>query len=263
MVFKELKITGCEELTCCFQNEDRLLQHLISLGCLSIENNSILVEKLGIEAEQLVELQILDCNIERLELSKCGRLLMVPEGYHHLRSLQELHISKCSRLVSFPDVGLSPCLQVIVIRYCDSLLHFTKYQISPSLRRIEIANCVNLKSLIEIEEEMGDGSFSSCLGHLKIRNCPSLMCLLRKGQLPKTLRKLEIWGCGQLKLISERFLDGSCQLEEIIIWDCPLPKPEILTRGTVQPHQSSVIKCCGLSKSCFVAENECACGQEI
>nr|XP_011470648.1 PREDICTED: putative disease resistance RPP13-like protein 1 [Fragaria vesca subsp. vesca] len=50
---KELRITGCEELTCCFQNEDRLLQHLISLGRLCIEDNSILVEKLGIEAEQL------------------------------------------------------------------------------------------------------------------------------------------------------------------------------------------------------------------
>ncbi|KAL6131834.1 hypothetical protein ACLB2K_070207 [Fragaria x ananassa] len=92
---KELKITGCEELICCFQNEDRLLQHLISLNELYIEDNSILVEKLGIEVEQLVQLQILNCNIERLELSKCGSLVKVPEGLHHLRSLQELHINKC------------------------------------------------------------------------------------------------------------------------------------------------------------------------
>ncbi|XP_004309058.1 PREDICTED: putative disease resistance RPP13-like protein 1-like [Fragaria vesca subsp. vesca] len=112
---KELKITGCEELTRCFQNEDRLLQHLISLGRLYIEDNSILVEKLGIEAEQLVQLQILDCKIERLELSKCGSLVKVPEGLHHLRSLQELHISECSSLVSFPDVGLPPCLQELHI----------------------------------------------------------------------------------------------------------------------------------------------------
>ncbi|KAL6131876.1 hypothetical protein ACLB2K_070249 [Fragaria x ananassa] len=111
----KLKITGCEELTRCFQNKDRLLQHLISLGRLYIEDNSILVEKLGIEAEQLVQLQILDCKIERLELSKCGSLVKVPEGLHHLRSLQELHISECSSLVSFPDVGLPPCLQELHI----------------------------------------------------------------------------------------------------------------------------------------------------
>nr|XP_011470437.1 PREDICTED: putative disease resistance protein At3g14460 [Fragaria vesca subsp. vesca] len=218
---KELKITGCEELTCCFQNEDRLLQHLISLGRLYIEDNSILVEKLGIEAEQLVQLQILDCNIERLELRKCGRLLMVPEGYHHLRSLQELRISHCSSLVSFPDVGLPPCLQVIVIKDCESLLHFAKYQIPPSLKRIGIKRCGNLKSLIEKEEEVGNGSSSSCLEHLRIIECPSLMCLLCKGQLPRSLEQLDIQECGQLELISERFLDDSCQLELIYIFDCP------------------------------------------
>ncbi|KAL6123344.1 hypothetical protein ACLB2K_075866 [Fragaria x ananassa] len=144
---KELKITGCEELTCSFQNEDRILQHLISLGRLYIEDNSILVEKLGIEAEQLVQLQI-------LEISKCGRLVKVPEGLHHLTSLKELRISRCSSLVSFPDVGLPPCLQGIRIKFCDSLLHFAKYQIPPSLESIEIRNCGNLKLLIEKEEEV-------------------------------------------------------------------------------------------------------------
>nr|XP_011470104.1 PREDICTED: putative disease resistance protein At3g14460 isoform X3 [Fragaria vesca subsp. vesca] len=218
---KELKITGCEELTCCFQNDDRLLQHLISLGRLCIEDNSILVEKLGIEAEQLVQLQILDCNIERLELSKCGSLVKVPEGLHHLRSLQGLYISECSSLVSFPDVGLPPCLQVIEIWYCGSLSHFAKYQISPSLKKIEIRNCGNLKSLIEKEEEVGNGSSSSCLDHLQISKCPSLMCLLCKGQLPRSLKQLRIEFCGQLELITDRFLDDSCQLKEIFIVNCP------------------------------------------
>ncbi|KAL6131690.1 hypothetical protein ACLB2K_070064 [Fragaria x ananassa] len=220
---KELKITGCEELTCCFQNEDRLLQHLISLGRLYIEDNSILVEKLGIEAEQLVQLQILDCNIEHLELSKCGSLVKVPERLHHFRSLQELHISKCFSLVSFPDVGLPSCLQVIVIEDCEYLLYFAKYQISPNLKRIEIENCGNLKSLIEKEEEVGNGSSSSssCLERLMIRECSSLMCLLCKGQLPRSLKQLLITCCGQLELITERFLDDSCQLEEIHIWKYP------------------------------------------
>ncbi|XP_061997667.1 putative disease resistance protein At3g14460 [Rosa rugosa] len=165
---KELKITGCEELTCSFQNEDRLLQHLISLGRLCIEDNSALVEKLGKEAEQLVQLQILDCKLERLELSKCGSLLKVPEGLHHLASLQVLHIKGCSSLVSFPDVGLPPCLKV-----------------------------------------------------LEISDCPSLLFLLCKGQLPRALKQLLISNCRQLESITERFLDDTCQLEQIDISSCP------------------------------------------
>ncbi|XP_061996651.1 putative disease resistance RPP13-like protein 1 [Rosa rugosa] len=220
---KELNITGCEELTCSsFQHEDRLLQHLISLGSLYIEDNSALVEKLGKEAEQLVQLQILDCKLKRLELSKCGTFLKVPEGLHHLTSLQELHIKGCSSLVSFPDVGLPPCLKVIEIQNCDSLLHFAKYQIAPSLRRIGIRECEKLKSLIEKKEVVVDSSCSSyCLEYLQIRNCPSLLSLLCKPQLSRALKQLRIWDCEQLELITERFLDDTCQLEEIHITTCP------------------------------------------
>ncbi|XP_061998923.1 disease resistance protein TAO1-like [Rosa rugosa] len=218
---KELKISGCEELTCSFQNEDRLLQHLISVGRLYIEDNSGLVEKLGKEAEQLVQLQILDCKLECLELSKCGSLLKVPEGLHNLTSLQKLCINQCSSLVSFPDVGLPPCLKVIEIRKCDSLLHFAKYQIPPSLRRIEIQECENLKSLIEKEEVVVDDSCSYCLEYLQIWKCPSLLFLLCKSQLPMALKELKIWDCRQLELITERFLDDTYQLEELGIMHCP------------------------------------------
>ncbi|XP_050385072.1 putative disease resistance protein At3g14460 [Argentina anserina] len=219
---KKLKITDCEELTRSFQCEDSLLQHLNSLGRLCIEENSALVEKLGEEAERLLQLQMLDCKIERLELSKCGSLLKVPEGLHHLTSLKELRINECSSFVSLPDAGLPPGLQVIKIQKCNSLLHFAKYQIPLSLKRMEINNCEKLKSLLEKEEEVGDRGSSSCrLEHLDIHSCPSLMCLLRKGQLPNALKQLQIWDCGQLDLIAERFLDDTCQLETILIWDCP------------------------------------------
>ncbi|KAK9914081.1 hypothetical protein M0R45_037879 [Rubus argutus] len=217
---KYLGITGCEELMSSFQNEGRLLQHLISLDRLHIEDNSALVEKLGKEAEQLLQLRILDCKLESLVLRNCRSLLKVPEGLHHLTSLQDLGIYECSNLVSFPDVGLPSSLKRITIRKCDSLLYFARYQIPSSLERIEIKYCENLKSLIETEEVVVESSSSYCLEFLAIGECPSLMSLLFKSQLPRALKQLHIWNCSLLELITDRFLDDS-QLEQIHITTCP------------------------------------------
>ncbi|CAL2237288.1 unnamed protein product [Prunus armeniaca] len=85
-----LKIGGCEELTSSLKNEDRVLQHLISLDRLVIEGNSSLLEKLGKEAEELLQLQILTCKLKYLRLYECAILSKVPEGLHHLTALQDL-----------------------------------------------------------------------------------------------------------------------------------------------------------------------------
>ncbi|PRQ21241.1 putative P-loop containing nucleoside triphosphate hydrolase, leucine-rich repeat domain, L [Rosa chinensis] len=217
---KSLEVTGCEELTSSFKNEDRLLQNLISLGYLWIEDNSTLVEKLGKEVEELLQLQIPGCKLEYMRLVECRSLLKLPEGLHHLTYLQELHINRCSSLVSFPDKGLPPSLKVIKIDGCKSLLYFARYHIPSSLRRIEIWDCENLKSFIEKEGEVVIGS-SHCLEFLEIRQCPSMMSLLCKGQLPMELKSLQVSECRQLELIADRFLENSCQLEELAIWECP------------------------------------------
>ncbi|KAI5341968.1 hypothetical protein L3X38_009843 [Prunus dulcis] len=65
-----LTIGGCEELTLSLKNEDRVLQHLISLDRLVIEGNSSLLEKMGKEAEELLQLQILTSKLKYLELYK-------------------------------------------------------------------------------------------------------------------------------------------------------------------------------------------------
>ncbi|KAI5341988.1 hypothetical protein L3X38_009863 [Prunus dulcis] len=65
-----LTIGGCEELTFSLKNEDRVLQHLISLDRLVIEGNSSLLEKMGKEAEELLQLQILTSKLKYLELYK-------------------------------------------------------------------------------------------------------------------------------------------------------------------------------------------------
>ncbi|CAL9004237.1 unnamed protein product [Prunus brigantina] len=68
----------------------RVWQHLISLDRLVIEGNSSLLEKLGKEAEELLQLQILTCKLKYLRLCECASLSKVPEGLHHLTALQDL-----------------------------------------------------------------------------------------------------------------------------------------------------------------------------
>ncbi|KAM1099045.1 hypothetical protein ACFX15_005429 [Malus domestica] len=191
---RDLKISGCEEVTSSLKNEEgRLLQQLTSLGSLEIEDNSRLVEELGKEAE---ELQILECRIECLELKKCQNLLKVPKG---LNQLSSLGIHKCSSLVSF--------------------------QIPQNLRRIEITWCKSLKSLVD-EEAVGSSwsSFShSCLEYLSIQGCESLTSLSLSGQLHRTLKHLEIENCDRLELIAGDgfFRDNTNDcLEYIRIWNC-------------------------------------------
>ncbi|CAL9004229.1 unnamed protein product [Prunus brigantina] len=223
---------------------------MISLDELVIEGNSSLLEKLGKEAEELLQLQILTCKLKYLGLYNCASLSKVPKGLHHLTALQDLKIDGCSSLVSFPDVGLPPSLQdlkivgcsslvsfpdvglppsleVIRIQECDSLLYFAKYQIPPNLRRIQIERCKILKSLVEKEEDSSSSSSAShiSLEDLEIRGCESLTSLSLRAQLfPRALKCLEISHCGELQLItSDEFAHDNTNycLEFIRISDCP------------------------------------------
>ena len=222
---RELKINGCEELMSSLKNEGRLLQQLTSLGRLEIEDNSPLVEELGKEAEELLQLQILECKLECLELNKCENLLNLPKGLNQLSSLQELCIHKCPRLVFFPDVNLPPSLTDIKITECHSLIYLVKFQIPQNLRRIQIRDCKSLKSLVD-EEVISSSPLSSshiCLEYLKIQNCQSLTSLSLSGHLLRTLKHLEIYDCLQLELIVEdefsRY-NTNHSLEYIRIWKC-------------------------------------------
>ncbi|CAN6693361.1 unnamed protein product [Malus baccata var. baccata] len=220
---RDLKISGCEEVTSSLKNEGRLLQQLTSLGSLKIEDNSRLVEELGKEAE---ELQTLECRIECLELNKCQNLLKVPKGLNQLSSLQELRIHKCSSLLSFPDVGLPPSLKDIQITDCHSLIYFAKFQIPQNLRRIEIEDCKSLKSLVDEEEceRLGliaqNGFFSDntnhCLEYIRICSCQNLKSLPDGLCHLSNLQTLRIEYCGSLVSIPR--LSGG--LREILITKC-------------------------------------------
>ncbi|KAB2607318.1 disease resistance RPP13-like protein 1 [Pyrus ussuriensis x Pyrus communis] len=205
---RDLKINGCEKLTSSWKNEGRLLQRLTSLGRLEIEDNSRLVEELGEEAEELLQLEILECKLECLEIKKCENLLKLPKGLNQLSSLQELRIYECSSLVSFPDVGLPPSLKDIDIRKCHSLIYFAKFQIPQNLRRIRIEDCKSLKSLVDEEEceRLGliapNGFFSDntnhCLEYIGISRCQNLKSLPDGLCHLSNLQELHIYGCGSL-----------------------------------------------------------------
>ncbi|CAN6556200.1 unnamed protein product [Malus baccata var. baccata] len=248
---RDLKINGCEKLTSSLKNEGRLLQRLTSLSRLEVKDNSPLVEELGEEAEELLQLQLLDCKLEFLELKKCENLLKLLKGLNQLSSLQELRIHKCSSLVSFPDVGLPPSLKDIDIRFCDSLIYFAKFQIPQNLRRIYISDCKSLKALVDEEEceRLGliapNGFFSNtnhCLESIEIWNCQNLKSLpdglchlinlqtltigfcgslvsiprLSGGRRPSNLRKIWIRDCEKLEALPEDMHNLNC-LEKLSI----------------------------------------------
>ncbi|KAL9407232.1 hypothetical protein Peur_004204 [Populus x canadensis] len=164
--FKNLKITGCQEITDFWQNGVRLLQHLSSLRYLKIRSCSRLVSFGAEEDGQELKLG-LPCSLEMLKLIDCESLQR-PLILHGLRSLEELHIEKCAGLVSFVQTTL-PC----------------------TLKRLCISCCDNLQYLLE-EGKDANISSTSLLEYLDIRNCPSLKCLLSRRKLPAPLRQLVI-----------------------------------------------------------------------
>ncbi|BFG20296.1 hypothetical protein CerSpe_065700 [Prunus speciosa] len=220
----KLTIGGCEELTSSLKNEDRVLQHLISLDHLFIEGNSSLLEKLGKEAEELLQLQILTCKLKYLHLYRCASLSKVPEGLHHLTALQELEIDGCSSLVYFPDVGLPPSLQDLKISRCSSLVSFPDVGLPPSLQDLKISRCSSLVSFpdVGLPPSLQDLKISRCsslvsfpdvglppsLEIIRIEECDSLL-YFAKYQIPPNLRRIEIYRCKSLKSLVEKEEDSS------------------------------------------------------
>lgn len=228
-----LKFVGCEELMYLWQNEICLEKPLKGLHSL------ISLRKLSVE----------DCPSLTSFLQFC-----------FLSILSELKIHNCNALASLP-AGMkhnNACLKSLWVGGCHSLTSIVQGQLPSSLNILQIRNCRKLHCLLDDKEDTSVPSSSSCsimhgendnpstslLQYLYVYNCPSLMCLSSRGQLPKTLQHLEICDCPKLGSIAHRFhndaslgfiwiwkcdnlksipkgLHNLISLHEIYIWDCP------------------------------------------
>ncbi|PRQ55099.1 putative P-loop containing nucleoside triphosphate hydrolase, leucine-rich repeat domain, L [Rosa chinensis] len=165
-----LWITGCEELTCLWENEDRWLQRRISNiigGNISDSPSHFILE---------------------------------------LRALGVLELTGCSNLISFPDASWPPCLEFVKMVSCNSLTHFVRYQVPPSIRRIEIEKCQNLKLLVkdawELESCLEDLKITECASLTSLSG--------NGGRLPRTLKYLDLSDCERLESIIKTFHEDTC-----------------------------------------------------
>ncbi|KAF2308730.1 hypothetical protein GH714_014650 [Hevea brasiliensis] len=191
----ELKIVRCKEVDCCDIEDnfgplnsmelseiskctilgEEFIQGLRKVKDLTVDGDifpsspHLTSNALDGEAEQLEQGQA-DSELEILRLRKCANLVRLPRWLYNVLSLRELTIERCPGLALFPNVGLPSMLRVIRIRKSNALVPFP-VQVIPSSR---------------------------CLEELEIDQCDSLMSFGR-GQLPPTLKRLEIKSCKNLQ----------------------------------------------------------------
>jgi Leucine-rich repeat (LRR) protein len=131
-----------------------------------------------------IGLQNLQC-LQRLEISGCPFLKELPQSLYELSSLKELRVSKCPSLVSFPVTGLPSMLISLEIKDCKALLFLREWTMHDNEKAFPL------------------------LVFLVIECCSSLTSLPR-GQLPSTLKTLEIHDCMSLESLPEQMQSNIC-----------------------------------------------------
>ncbi|KAL5825337.1 hypothetical protein ACOSQ3_021400 [Xanthoceras sorbifolium] len=120
-----------------------------------------------------VQLKLMDCEqFKNLWQLNETFLQEPPQGLQSFISITKLRIENCSNLILFPEV----CFLF-------------------NLSELEIINCNVLASLPN-----GMNCKNACLGSLKVEGCNSLTSIVR-GQLPASLKKLEVGRCEKLEYL--------------------------------------------------------------
>ncbi|KAL5733825.1 hypothetical protein ACOSP7_031686 [Xanthoceras sorbifolium] len=181
-------------------------------------------------------------SIRKLCIGGCPNLVLFPE-ICFLPLLTELRIKGCNALMSLPE-GMKQknahleCLEIYGSR---SLSFMTRGQLPSSLKILTLCNCQKLQFVFaDAEDNIND--LNIFLERLSVSYCPSLTCLstrdqllatlkylhiyscsnlttLLRGQLPDSLRELDIGNCSKVESITERF-HNSMLLETITIRGC-------------------------------------------
>lgn len=299
---EDLKVFGCKGLISLWQNDIKSRQWLTFLHNLVIEDCPKLVSLVAEEDEEQLQ-QSWGCELQSLEIRRCESLVMLPQFLHSLISLRELVIESCPRFISFPEAGLPPmlrgirikncsalgplpaaviwnsaCLENLYIEGCCSLMPFARSQLPSTLKRIEIRSCKNLQYLFSDGESSSSfsssvmneqdidrailelhicdcplllslssrGELPAALIHMHIKNCSELNSLVGGATLPAKLKHLHIEDCPKLESIGERFEDEMC-LETIYIFSCERLNslPEGINNLT-HLHEISIWYCPGL-----------------
>ncbi|XP_024196299.1 putative disease resistance protein At3g14460 [Rosa chinensis] len=202
---QRLRITGCEELTCLWENKDTWLQCRIS--------------------------NIIGGNISHS-----------PSHFiQELRALKSLVLTGCSNLIFFPEAGWPPCLEYVKmeslkdagelesclegleITECASLTSLSGKggRLPRAFKYLLISDCEQLESIIETFHE------DTCLEDLRIEKCANLKSLPEGLCHLSTLRKLLILECGSLVSFSRGGLPSNLIDLDIFICD----KLEALPKG--------------------------------
>ncbi|KAH9651158.1 putative disease resistance RPP13-like protein 1 [Citrus sinensis] len=216
----KLEIDRCKGVAC------RSPADLMSINSDSFKyfRNEICLEKPPIRLQSLSSLQ-------KLSIEDCPTLISFPESCFP-SILSELKIRNCNALTSLPVEMKhdNACLKSLWVGGCHSLTYIIRGHLPSSLKILQIRNCRKLQCLLHDEEETSipsslmmhgknNSTSTSLLQSLYVYNCPSLICLSSKGQLPKALQQLEILDCPKLESIAERFHNNT-SLGCIWIWKC-------------------------------------------
>ncbi|KAL9448734.1 hypothetical protein AB3S75_016103 [Citrus x aurantiifolia] len=233
---KRLTIDSCPKLQSLVAEEEKdQQQQLCELSCrleyLTLSGCQGLVK--------LPQSSLSLSSLREIEIYKCSSLVSFPEVALPSK-LKKIEIRECDALKSLPEAWMcdtNSSLEILEIWICNSLTYIAGVQLPPSLKRLVITMCNNIRTLT-VEEGIQSSSSSSSrrytsslLEGLSISRCPSLTCIFSKNELPATLESLEVgnlppslksldvWSCSKLESIAER-LDNNTSLEKISIERC-------------------------------------------
>ncbi|XP_043714873.1 putative disease resistance RPP13-like protein 1 [Telopea speciosissima] len=141
-------------------------------------------------------------SIERLNLSNCDQLTILPDSNHPSPPPAPVH-------------NLFLCLRELEIKCCPNMTESLMCILPTleSLKSLQLCDIPNLKSLPE-----GLHSLPS-LERLEISNCPALESFPNMG-LPNAIREMRIRECGKLNLLPLGLLDRLKNLQKLTISNC-------------------------------------------